>query len=160
MLSDTQSRVLRSIGALPNPREEFDPLAAAMEDPMPPMREAERQLNNTLNLTPWGYMALRKDATVEHELPALTVAANELAARVDADTTAEQVLTWAAEAYRVRPRDVRNGCRDKATTRARWVASYVMRHRLAMSFPAIARVIGAANHSTVISAVQRMERVA
>ncbi|RMF84880.1 MAG: chromosomal replication initiator protein DnaA [Planctomycetota bacterium] len=54
---------------------------------------------------------------------------------------------------------IRSKSRDRSVSLARAVAAYLIRKHTPLSFPEIGRAIGGKNHSTILMAVQRVERL-
>jgi chromosomal replication initiator protein len=54
---------------------------------------------------------------------------------------------------------IRSKSRDRTVSLARAITMYLIRRHTRMSFPEIGRALGNKNHSTVLMATQRMERI-
>lgn len=64
----------------------------------------------------------------------------------------------AAQHFGVQREALRSDSRDRTVTLARAVAMHLIRKHTHMSFPEIGRMMGGKNHSTVLMAVQRVEK--
>ena len=70
----------------------------------------------------------------------------------------EIIMHAACETCRVGQRDLASPCRHPKVVLARAIITRVARHLTLMSYPEIARAIGRPNHSTVITADQRLKQ--
>lgn len=138
-LTPIQQRVLRQIGVIETER-------AIPESPLRPTRHVIHKLAQRYR------RAMRPDPKPRRP----DHAALHLSAMVDEQTTPELVVEWAAKMYGVSVASVRSGDRSQRPKWARWAASYVLRHKLGMSYPAIAKVVGSTAHTTVMAAVNKV----
>ncbi|GMV40201.1 MAG: hypothetical protein AMXMBFR64_19170 [Myxococcales bacterium] len=72
--------------------------------------------------------------------------------------TAETIMKVVAAAYDVKVSDLKGERRHRTVTRPRMVAMYLSRRLTNESFPEIGRRFGGRDHSTVISAVNKIEK--
>ena len=84
-----------------------------------------------------------------------------IAAQMRARNLTGRILDACADHYEVPRRRMRARRRYPADVEARSVAAYLIRRRYApgMSFPEIARLLGGVHHTTVMAAVERVERM-
>ncbi len=71
---------------------------------------------------------------------------------------AQQVARVVAEELRVDMSDLMSSSRHKRVVLARSIAAYLARRLTTQSFPEIAKALGRPNHSTIVTACQRVER--
>ena len=69
-----------------------------------------------------------------------------------------EIETAVAARFEVTCEQIRSKSRDRTVSLARALAMYLVRKHTPLSFPEIGRAIGGKNHSTVLMAVQRVER--
>jgi len=81
----------------------------------------------------------------------------EYLARTDSVITLGDIEAVVAAFFGVTPADIHSSRRIRTVSTARMVAMYLARRHTRMSFPEIGRFMGK-NHSSVVLAVQRMER--
>ena len=79
-------------------------------------------------------------------------------ARTDSAITMGDIEAAVAPYFGVTPADIHSTRRTRAVSVARMITMYLARRHTPMSYPEIARFTGK-NHSSVILAVQRMERI-
>lgn len=70
----------------------------------------------------------------------------------------QQVARVVAEELRVDMSDLMSSSRHKRVVLARSIAAYLARRLTTQSFPEIAKALGRPNHSTIVTACQRVER--
>lgn len=79
--------------------------------------------------------------------------------RAQAQTvTLEKIQQAVADFFGLRPTELRSPRRSRVIATARHIAMYLCRHELGASFPYIGECFGGRDHSTVIHAVDRIER--
>ena len=71
--------------------------------------------------------------------------------------TVDAIIKQVASYYGVKPADIKSERRHKSVATPRAVAMYLARHHTKDSFPDLGRVFGGKHHTTVISAVQKIE---
>ena len=71
--------------------------------------------------------------------------------------TVDSIIKHVASYYGVKPADIKSERRHKSIATPRAVAMYLARHHTKDSFPDLGRVFGGKHHTTVISAVQKIE---
>jgi chromosomal replication initiator protein len=71
--------------------------------------------------------------------------------------TVESVIKSVASYYGLKPSDIKSERRHKSVATPRAVAMYLARHHTKDSYPDLARAFGGKHHTTVISAVQKIE---
>ncbi len=69
----------------------------------------------------------------------------------------DQILDAVCKHFHVTPADLRSHARHRSVSRARHVAMYLCRQRLQCSYPEIGRAFADRDHTTVISAVRKVE---
>jgi chromosomal replication initiator protein len=79
-------------------------------------------------------------------------------ARAGSAVTLGDIEAATAAFFGITPADLHSSRRTKTVSAARMVVMYLARHHTRMSYPEIARATGK-NHSSVIQAVQRLERL-
>jgi chromosomal replication initiator protein len=72
---------------------------------------------------------------------------------------ADNIIRLAGNRFRVTREQIFSKSRDRTISLARAVAMYLVRKHTLMSFPEIGRAMGSKNHSTVLMATQRIERL-
>ena len=75
-----------------------------------------------------------------------------------ADSEAADIERITANYFAVARETIHSKVRDRTTSLARSVAMYLIRRHTRLSFPEIGRLMGNKNHSTVLMAVQRIDR--
>jgi chromosomal replication initiator protein len=70
----------------------------------------------------------------------------------------DAIIAETCTALAIDPRDLSGKTRHKRVVAARALITHLARHLTTMSFPEIARAIGRPNHSTVITAFQRLQK--
>jgi chromosomal replication initiator protein len=78
-------------------------------------------------------------------------------ARTDCAITLGEIESQVAAFFGVTPADLHSSRRTRTVSNARMLAMFLARRHTSMSYPEIARAMGK-NHSTVVLAVQRMEK--
>lgn len=71
--------------------------------------------------------------------------------------TVESIIKQVASYYGLKPADIKSERRHKSVATPRAVAMFLARHHTKDSFPDLARAFGGKHHTTVISAVQKIE---
>jgi len=72
--------------------------------------------------------------------------------------TVESVIKAVASYYGLKPSDIKSERRHKSVATPRAVAMYISRHHTKDSYPDLARAFGGKHHTTVISAVQKINQ--
>jgi len=100
-------------------------------------------------------------AALEGQSPSLTLARATLAdflTQTDSALTLADIETVAATYFGVTPADLHSSRRTRTVSLARMTAMHLARTHTTMSFPEIGRAMGK-NHSSVVLAVQRMDKL-
>jgi chromosomal replication initiator protein len=100
-------------------------------------------------------------AALSEEPLTIPVASDALAdhlARSDSGSTLGDILSLVATFFGITPADMCSSRRTRTVTSARTVAMFLARRRTRMSYPEIGRALSK-NHSSVVIAVQRMEKL-
>lgn len=71
--------------------------------------------------------------------------------------TVDAIIKVVASYYGLKPADIKSERRHKSVSTPRAVAMYISRHNTKDSYPDIARAFGGKHHTTVISAVQKIQ---
>lgn len=69
------------------------------------------------------------------------------------------IINYTAALFGVSPADITASCKVRQVTQARGVAMFLARNHTSLSFPSIARLMGNKNHSTVLLACRRVEKM-
>ena len=72
--------------------------------------------------------------------------------------TVETIIKAVASYYGLKTTDIKSDRRHKSLAHPRAVAMYLARHHTKDSYPDLARAFGGKHHTTVISAVQKIEQ--
>lgn len=73
--------------------------------------------------------------------------------------TADKVIASVCGYYNIRAEDIKGDSRQKQVVIARQMAMMMCRRHLAMSLPQIGQLFSSRSHSTVLSAIQRMQKL-
>lgn len=118
------------------------------------LRGSVREMEGTL-------VKLSALAGLEGSRVSLALARDALAddlARGDSATTLGDIEATTAAYFGITPADIHSSRRTQTVSSARMVAMFLARRHTTMSFPEIGRFMGK-NHSSVVLAVQRMEKL-
>jgi len=72
--------------------------------------------------------------------------------------TVDGIIKTVANYYGLKPNDIKSDRRHKSLANPRAIAMYIARHNTKDSYPDLARAFGGKHHTTVISAVQKIEQ--
>ncbi|CCO23073.1 DnaA ATPase domain-containing protein [Maridesulfovibrio hydrothermalis] len=79
--------------------------------------------------------------------------------KADATLTPEYVIESVSEHFKLKPSDLTGSKRHKMTAHARQIAMYLCRELLGISYPALGRVFGGKDHSTVLYSVKKIHKL-
>lgn len=69
--------------------------------------------------------------------------------------TVDQILSAAADHFGVRPCDILGPGREKTRIRMRFITAAIVRERLDLSYPELARIFGYNDHTSALNGVRR-----
>lgn len=73
--------------------------------------------------------------------------------------TVDTIINIVARHFKISPGDIKGGKRLKEIAHARQVAMYLARHLIGDSFPALGRMFGGKDHSTVLYSVKKIQEL-
>ncbi|MBI9111159.1 DnaA/Hda family protein [Maridesulfovibrio ferrireducens] len=82
---------------------------------------------------------------------------NNTEEKTDETLTPEYVIKSVATHFNLKPSDLTGNKRHKMTAHARQIAMYVCRDLLGISYPALGRIFGGKDHSTVLYSVKKIQ---
>ena len=134
--------------------------AMKLEVPLDVLEYVARQVRGSVRELEGAIVKLAALAALSESPVTLATAAEAMAdhlARTDSAITLGDIEATVATFFGITPADLHSTRRTKTVSVARMVAMFLARRHTHMSYPEIGRAMGK-NHSTVVLAVQRLER--
>ena len=115
------------------------------------IRELEGALVRLIAYASLNQLPITKSVAMRALSPVFTQAQSE--------PSAEEILRLVAQRFGVRVEDLKGKRRSKEVVLPRQVAMYLIRERLRASLPEIGQIFGGRDHTTVLHAVQKVEKL-